>query len=190
MNDFNRLLKPDRKENRTFVLSNAFLDEAGNPLEWELRQMNRAEQSRWVREGQDEAALLELLAATLIRPRFDDGELLSKLSNNYRRPVTAAGAIGLLLSWDELQRLKGAFLQFNGLDMPFWQRVTQFAGVLEDKSDARARLMHLALQNHHLTPRDYFSLTEQEQAFIAASDIVLNKERERAQKKASLAKHR
>lgn len=190
MNDFNRLLTPDHKGDCTFVLSNAFLDEAGQPLEWALRPMTRAEQSRWARAGQDETALLELLAATLIRPRFDDGVLLSALSDRCGRPVTAAEALGLLLSWDELRALKSAFLQLNGLEMPFWRRVGQFVELLDGQSDARARLMHLALQNHHLTPRDYFALTEPEQAFIAASDIVLQRERERAQKKASITKRR
>lgn len=190
MNNFNQLLTPEHKGNLIFVLSDAFSDEAGQPLEWELRQMNRAEQSRWARAAQDEAALLALLAETLVRPRFDDGALLSALSDRFGRPVAAAEAIGLLLSWDELRKLKGAFLQLNGLDMTFWRRVGQFAELLDEQSDARARLAHLALQNHHLTPRDYFALTEPEQAFLAASDIVLQRERERARQKASLTKRR
>lgn len=190
MSDFYRLLKPDHKGNFTFVLSNAFTDDAGNPLKWELRQMTRAEQSRYAREGEDEIALLELLAETLVRPRFDDEELLLMLSNGCGRPVTAAEALGLLLTWDELRRLKGAFKQLNGLDMPFWRRVGQFAELLDDKSDARARLAHLALQNHHISPKDYLALTEQEQAFLAASDIVCRKEQERAQKKAAAIRRR
>lgn len=190
MNDFNRLLTPEHRGNLTFVLSDAFLDEAGRPLEWALRQMNRAEQSRWACAGQDEAALLELLAETLVHPRFDDEALLLALADRRGEAVSAAEALGLLLSWDELRRLKGAFLQLNGLETPFWRRVGQFAELLDDQSDARARLAHLALQNHHLTPRDYFSLTEQEQAFIAASDIVLQRERERARQKASIVKRR
>lgn len=190
MNDFHQLLTLKYKVNLIFVLSDAFSDEAGRPLEWELQQMNRTEQSRWARAGQDEAALLELLAATLVRPRFDDGALLLALADRRGGPVTAAEALGLLLSWDELRRLKSAFLQLNGLEMPFWRRVGQFAELLDAQSDARARLAHLALQNHHLTPRDYFALTEQEQAFIAASDIVLQRERERARQKAAVIKRR
>lgn len=31
---------------------------------------------------------------------------------------------------------------------------------------------HLALQNHDITPERYFALTEQEQAFMVASDLI------------------
>lgn len=101
---------------------------------------------------------------------------------------TAAEALGALLTWDELRTLKSLFEQHNGLDMPFYKRVAEFADILENKGDGRARLVHLALQNHHISPRDYFALTEQEPAFIAASDIVCQKELLKAQKKAAAIK--
>ena len=183
MNDFYHLLNPECKGNCTFVLSNAFADDAGNPLEWELRQMTPAEQSRLSRAGADSAALLDMLAATLIRPRLDDGALLSALSQQRGQPVrSAAEALGALLTWDELRALKSRFMRHNGLDIPFWNRVSQFAEILESKTDTRARLVHLALQNHHISPRDYFALTEPEQAFLAAS-VCQNEIKKDAQQK-------
>lgn len=189
MNDFYYLLNPERRENLTFVLTYAFSDDAGKPLEWELRQMNEAEQSRFSRQGADSAALLQALAATIIRPKLDDEELLAALSMRSGKPVrTAAEALGALLTWDELRTLKSLFEQHNGLDIPFYKRVAEFADILENKGDGRARLVHLALQNHHISPRDYFALSEQEQAFMAASDIVCQKEIEKSQKKAAAIK--
>ena len=189
MNDFNRLIQPDAAQSPAFALSNAFLDEAGRPLEWALRPMTRAEQTRYAREGAAQSVPFELLAETLLCPRFDDPRLLSALEEAHGRAVTAAEALGLLLTWDELRTLTAIFKRVNGLSLPFWNRVGRMADILEDQSDPRARLMHLALQNHHISPRDYFALTEQEQAFIAASDIVLKRECERAQRKAA-AKYR
>ncbi len=188
MNDFYRLLNPERRENCTFVLTAAFKDDAGNPLEWELRQMNREEQSRLARSGADFAALLEMLAATLVRPKLDDAALLAALSLRCDQPVrTAAGALGMLLTWDELRRLQSLFEWHNGLDIPFSKRVAKLAGILEDGRDARARLVHLALQNHHIPPREYFALTEPEQAFLAASDLVCQEEMKKdAQQKSAV----
>ena len=189
MNDFYQLLNPEHRENLTFVLTYAFSDDAGKPLEWELRQMNEAEQSRFARQGAGSTALLQALAATIIRPKLDDEELLAVLSMRSGKPVrTAAEALGVLLTWDELRTLKSLFEQHNGLDMPFYKRVAEFADILENKADGRARLVHLALQNHHISPKDYFALTEQEQAFMAASDIVCQKELLKAQKKATAIK--
>lgn len=184
MNDFYRLLNPEHKGNLIFILSSAFLDDAGHPLEWELRQMTPAEQSRLSRAGEDSAALLEVLAATLVRPKLDDEALFSALSLQRGQPVrSAAEALGALLTWDELRTLKSRFMRHNGLDIPFWKRVTRFADILENKPDARVRLVHLALQNHHIPPRDYFALTEPEQALLAASDIVCQRELEKARQK-------
>lgn len=189
MNNFYHLLNPEHREHLTFVLSNAFEDDTGKPLEWELRQMDEQEQSRFARQGTDAVSLLQALAATIIRPALDDEELLSVLSIQSGRPVrTAAQALGMLLTWDELRTLKSLFERHNGLDVPFSKRVAQFSDILENKADGRARLVHLALQNHHISPRDYFALTEQEQAFMAASDIVCQKELEKAQKKAAVIK--
>ncbi|MEA5135289.1 MAG: hypothetical protein VB035_04030 [Candidatus Fimivivens sp.] len=189
MNHFYHLLNPEHRENLTFVLTYAFSDDAGKPLEWELRQMNEAEQSRFARQGAGSTALLQALAATIIRPKLDDEELLAALTMRSGKPVrTAAEALGALLTWDELRTLKSLFAQHNGLDIPFYKRVAEFADILETKGDGRARLVHLALQNHHISPRDYFALTEQEQALMAASDIVCQKELEKSQKKAAAMK--
>lgn len=189
MNDFYHLLNPERRENLTFVLTYAFSDDAGKPLEWQLRQMNEKEQSRFARQGADSTALLQALAATIIRPKLDDEELLAALTMRSGKPVrTAAEALGALLTWDELRTLKSLFEQHNGLDMPFYKRIAEFADILENKGDGRARLVHLALQNHHISPKDYFALTEQEQAFMAASDIVCQNELLKAQKKAAAIK--
>lgn len=188
MNDFNQLMQPGSGQPAAFVLSNAFLDETGRPLKWALRSMTRAEQTRWARAGADPTAQLELLAQTLTSPRLDDPRLRAMLEEKRGGPVTAAQALGLLLTWDELRALTAAFKSLNGLTLPFWNRVGQMVDLLENQSDTRARLMHLALQNHHISPRDYFAHTEQEQAFIAASDIVLQKECARAQQRASVIK--
>ena len=39
METLKNFLHPRRKENIQFVLSDSFVDEQGNPLEWDIRQI-------------------------------------------------------------------------------------------------------------------------------------------------------
>ena len=43
METLKNFLHPKRKENIRFVLSDSFVDEQGNPLEWEMRQIKAKE---------------------------------------------------------------------------------------------------------------------------------------------------
>ena len=40
MNTLKNFLNPVRKENIKFVLSDAFVDDEGKPLQWEMRQIS------------------------------------------------------------------------------------------------------------------------------------------------------
>lgn len=63
MNNFNSLLNPKRKENLKFVLSNAFVDDEGEPLEWEMRQLSAAEGAELARSGASNIKTLTAMVA-------------------------------------------------------------------------------------------------------------------------------
>ena len=43
MKSLNRFLNPVRKPNKKFVLSSAFVEEDGTPIEWEMRALSAKE---------------------------------------------------------------------------------------------------------------------------------------------------
>lgn len=191
MSNFYDLISHKRKENLKFVLSSSFIDDAGKPIVWEMRQMNEIESAWLNQQGEDPLSLLWAISTVLINPDFGDKEFLVGFSEQTGQEVhNAAEALGTLLTYAELFKLRSLFEKHNGLDTPFLRRVNEFADILEKKTEIRARLVHLALQNHNISPAEYFALTVQEQAFIAASDLVYQKELKKAQQKAAAIRRR
>ncbi len=99
---YNGLLNPKRKENLKFVLSNAFLDEAGNPLEWELRELTAAEGA----ELGSIRMLTTMIAHALVRPNLRNAEFLAALSRQRGRTfLDATEALTALVTDSELAKL-------------------------------------------------------------------------------------
>ncbi len=104
---YNSLLTPKRKENLKFVLSNAFLDDSGNPLEWELRQLTAAEGAELARENANSLrTLTTMVARSLVRPDLHNAEFLRALSQQRGRTfLDAAEALTALVTDSELAKL-------------------------------------------------------------------------------------
>ena len=104
---YNSLLAPKRKENLKFVLSNAFLDDAGNPLEWELRELTAAEGAELARENASNIrTLTTLIARALVRPDLRNAEFLAALSKQRGRTfLDAAEALTAIVTDSELAKL-------------------------------------------------------------------------------------
>lgn len=108
MNNFyNSLLNPKRKENLKFVLSNAFVDDAGNPLEWEMRELSAAEGAELARENASNIRMLTTMVAhSLVKPNLRNAEFLRALSQQRGRTfLDPAEALTALVSDSELARL-------------------------------------------------------------------------------------
>ena len=104
---YNGLLNPKRKENLRFVLSNAFLDGAGNPLEWELRELTAAEGAELARENDSKFRIMtRMIARSLVCPDLHDAEFLSELSKQRGRTfLDAAEALTAIVTDSELAHL-------------------------------------------------------------------------------------
>ena len=109
MKNLNAFLNPRRKENFKFVLSTAFQDENGQPVEWELRELSAREmleiQRFYEGRGAQETALA-LAAESLVSPNIHDAELLSALSKREERTILdPVEALKAMLSGSELSLL-------------------------------------------------------------------------------------
>ena len=107
MNDFYRLLNPERRENCTFVLTAAFKDDAGNPLEWELRELSAAEGAELARENASSIrTLTTMVAHALVKPNLRNAEFLKALSQQRGRTfLDPAEALTALVTDSELAKL-------------------------------------------------------------------------------------
>ena len=108
MNNFyNSLLNPKRKENLKFVLSNAFVDDAGKPLEWEMRELSATEGAELARENASNIRMLTTMVAhSLVKPNLRNAEFLRALSQQRDRTfLDPAEALTALVTDSELARL-------------------------------------------------------------------------------------
>lgn len=104
---FKCLINPKRKENLKFVLSNAFVDDAGNPLEWEMRELSAAEGAELARENASNIRMLTtLVARALVKPNLRNAEFLKALSQQRGRTfLDPAEALTALVTDSELAKL-------------------------------------------------------------------------------------
>lgn len=104
---YNSFLNPMRKENLKFVLSNAFVDDAGNPLEWELRQLTAAVVAELSRENASNIRMLTTMVAhSLVRPNLRNVDFLQALSQQRGRTfLDPAEALTALVTDSELAKL-------------------------------------------------------------------------------------
>ena len=74
METLKNFLHPKRKENIRFVLSDSFVDEQGNPLEWEMRQI-KAKEGMEISRDCEGAPEMET-TFTILRIRMIRGQIL------------------------------------------------------------------------------------------------------------------
>ncbi len=115
MNNLNAFLNPRRKENLKFILSDAFCDDSGQPIEWELRELSAQEMLETQRlcegRGMQETSLT-LAAESLVAPNIHDAELLAGLSKREGRTIlNPVEALKVMLSGSELSMLLYRYFQ-------------------------------------------------------------------------------
>lgn len=123
MKNLKSFLYPKKKENLKFVLSEAFTDENGTPIEWEMRELT-AEEGIEVRQqigsGGDAVQILAaFVAEALVYPNLHDKELLDELSQIKGRPVfSARDALFAVVPSNRLMgKLCSIYKQYNELDV-------------------------------------------------------------------------
>ncbi|HWP51751.1 MAG TPA: hypothetical protein VN626_08660 [Clostridia bacterium] len=117
---YNSLLNPKRKENLTFVLSNAFADEVGNPLEWEMRELSAAEGAELARENASNIrTMTTMVAHSLVKPNLRNAEFLKALSQQRGRSfLDPAEALTALVTDSELAKLILLYELHNTIEIP------------------------------------------------------------------------
>ena len=128
METLKNFLHPKRKENIRFVLSDSFVDEQGNPLEWEMRQIKAKEGMEISRdcEGAPEMeTMARYIAEALVVPNLKSAEIVDAMaqmhnfikSNNAQPigPIVQAMVVG----------------EDRQMHLYMMQQATQFIGQME-----------------------------------------------------------
>ena len=89
------------------MLSNAFVDDAGKPLEWEMRELSATEGAELARENASNIRMLTTMVAhSLVKPNLRNAEFLRALSQQRGRTfLDPAEALTALVTDSELARL-------------------------------------------------------------------------------------
>ena len=119
MKSLQSFLKLKRKENLKFVLSDAFVDDDGQPIEGEKRQIS-ARQGMELGETLGKTGYIQTMLGyverALVYPNLHDKELLDGLSEREsRRILKAEDALIALLSDAELSSLITTYTSYNRL---------------------------------------------------------------------------
>jgi len=125
MKSLDSFLNPKRKPNLKIKLSSAFVDEKGNTIEWELKQLT-------AKEGLDidgdnyKEIMTAYIAESLVYPDLHDAELLKGLSEREGHKILSAKEALLALTTDpELAALIDAYNKFNDLTTDFNKKVDE-----------------------------------------------------------------
>lgn len=107
MSNFNNLLNPKRKENLKFILSSAFVNDEGEPLEWEMRQLSASEGAEIARAGASNIkTITTMVANALVKPNLRNAEFLAELSRQRGRTILdPAEALMAIITDSELAKL-------------------------------------------------------------------------------------
>ena len=117
MKNLNAFLNPKRKDNIRFVLSDAFVGDDGNPVEWEMREL-RADESFELARMYDSNNLAEVILTTivhsLVEPNLKDTELLKALSAREGRTILEpTEALKVMLTDPEYAKLTSIYLDYT-----------------------------------------------------------------------------
>lgn len=129
MKSLNSFLNPKRKENLKFVLSDAFIDEAGHPIEWEMRQLSAQEglelQSQ-ISDTNYTTVMTEYVATAMVYPNLHDAELLNGLSQKAGRKILkASDALVAMLTDAELAEAINQYSKYNELTTGIEEKVEE-----------------------------------------------------------------
>lgn len=126
MKSLTGFLNPKRKENLKFVLSDAFVDEDGKPLEWEMRQLSAKEGlelKNQIENADYMGIMTAYVAEALVYPDMHDKELLEALSERENKTILkASDALIAMTSDAELAELVKLYSQHNELTRSFSEK--------------------------------------------------------------------
>ena len=120
MNKLEAFLRPKKKENMRFVLSEEFCGEDGEAAVWEMKILSAKElceiRNRYENRS-DEDMTLALVAKSLVVPDVSDAELLKGLSQREGRTVIdPADALRTMLTAPQLYSLVECYFKFQRVD--------------------------------------------------------------------------
>lgn len=123
MKSLHRFLNPVRKENTKFVLSSAFVEDDGTPIEWEMRALGAYETQAINRENMDKETsdiVAMQVAESLVYPNLKDAELVKAFADANGGKILAPHEILLkMLTAAEYNKLVGVFNTQNEVTMNF-----------------------------------------------------------------------
>lgn len=128
MKNLASFLKPKRKPNLKFKLSDAFVDEKGNVIEWEMRQLSAEEGMKLSVSGESDyrKIMTQYVAESLVFPDLHDKELLDGLSEREGRKIfDPVEALKLLTTDAELAELIDRYVKHNSLITNFNREVEE-----------------------------------------------------------------
>lgn len=129
MKTFNGFLHPKRKENLKFVLSDAFVDEDGTPLEWEMRQLSAKEGMELTKNltsTETSEIWAHYVANALVVPNLRDAEFLEDLSKREGRKILdPLDALYCLVTDGELAKLMELYNEHNSVYSGFQKAVQE-----------------------------------------------------------------
>ncbi len=129
MKSLTAFLNPKRKPNLKFILSDAFQDEKGNPILWEMRQLTAAEGMEMQKELQSKEymdIMLAYVANSLVYPDLRDAELLKGLSQREGRSILSpTEALRVMVTDAELAKLVDEYTRFNDLTGDFSKKAEE-----------------------------------------------------------------
>lgn len=119
MKSLNSFLKPKRKDHLKFILSDAFIDETGKPIEWEMRQLTAKEGlalQNQISEQNYTKIMTVYASEAMVYPNLHDRELLDGLSEQAGRPILkASDALVQMLTDSELAEVINQYTKYNDL---------------------------------------------------------------------------
>lgn len=129
MNTLKNFLHPVRKPNTKFVLSDAFVDDEGKPLEWEMRQIGAKEGVELAKETEDLSGtetLTYYIAASLVTPNLKAKEIVDDYAEKHNGKIGSPVEILLELVTDgEMAKLINIYLEHS-------KATTNFAELVEE----------------------------------------------------------
>lgn len=129
MKSLNSFLNPVRKENLKFILSDSFLDDKGNPIEWEMKQLTALEGIE-IQKELNSTDYMEIMtgyvANALVYPCMRDKELLSEISKKECRNILdPVEALKTMLLDNELAKLISLYSDYNNVSTAFSKGVEE-----------------------------------------------------------------
>ena len=129
MNTLKNFLHPVRKPNTKFVLSDAFVDDEGKPLEWEMRQIGAKEGVELAKETEDLSStetLTYYIAASLVTPNLKAKEIVDDYTEKHNGKIGSPVEILLELVTDgEMAKLISIYLEHSKATTNFAELVKE-----------------------------------------------------------------